>query len=112
MNAICNPTYQVPMPECGEPDAVDSIRRCLDRNPKTRISLQELLDHTFLHPNRHNRQSSHHPNHHNHPSNQQQHGGLQQQQQAAAQPTGGGAGGGGGAGAMAGLTEEQIKAIL
>lgn len=28
------------------------MRRCLDRNPKTRITIPELLDHAFLHPGR------------------------------------------------------------
>ncbi|GIL53393.1 hypothetical protein Vafri_9028 [Volvox africanus] len=87
MNAICNPDFQVPMPDCGEPDAVDCIRRCLDRNPKTRISLQELLDHPFLHPNRRKHQSS------------------QPAEQAPSVASGS-------ASKMGSLTEEQIKAIL
>ncbi|GIL91671.1 hypothetical protein Vretimale_9543 [Volvox reticuliferus] len=87
MNAICNPDFQVPMPDCGEPDAVDCIRRCLDRNPKTRISLQELLDHPFLHPNRRKHQPP------------------QTAEQLSSVPTGSASG-------MGSLTEEQIKAIL
>ncbi|KXZ54690.1 hypothetical protein GPECTOR_4g758 [Gonium pectorale] len=85
MNAICNPSYRVPMPECGEPDAVDCISRCLDRNPKTRISLPELLDHHFLHPNRRKHQPP-----------------PQQTAPAAAS----------GSSTATSLTEEQIKAIL
>lgn len=61
--------------------------RCLDRNPKTRISLPELLDHAFLHPNRRKPQPP----------------------PAAPAPAPPLPSGGGG---MAGLTEEQIKAIL
>ncbi|WIA08718.1 hypothetical protein OEZ85_008142 [Tetradesmus obliquus] len=52
MHAICNPQHQVAYPALANTDLMDVMRRCLDRDPKTRISLQELLDHPFLHPNR------------------------------------------------------------
>ncbi|WIA28772.1 hypothetical protein OEZ86_011304 [Tetradesmus obliquus] len=52
MHAICNPKHQVAYPALANTDLMDVMRRCLDRDPKTRISLQELLDHPFLHPNR------------------------------------------------------------
>jgi serine/threonine protein kinase len=34
------PTHQVKYPGSPNPDAVDVIQRCLDRDPKTRISMQ------------------------------------------------------------------------
>jgi serine/threonine-protein kinase TTK/MPS1 len=40
MNAICNSSYQINFPPCSNPAAVDVIRRCLDRNPRTRITIQ------------------------------------------------------------------------
>eukprot|EP00798_Chlamydomonas_sp_ICE-L_P023346 gene23346-30597_t len=53
MNAICNPSHQLSFPtSCSNPAAIEVMQRCLDRNPRSRISIQELLDHTFLHPER------------------------------------------------------------
>ncbi|GBF89221.1 serine threonine kinase family [Raphidocelis subcapitata] len=52
MHAICDPRHAIQYPPCSNPDVVDVIRRCLDRDPRTRITMQELLDHPFLHPNR------------------------------------------------------------
>ncbi|KAF8072718.1 MPS1 [Scenedesmus sp. PABB004] len=52
MHAICSPGHAVAYPPLANADLADVMRRCLDRDPKTRITLQELLDHPFLHPNR------------------------------------------------------------
>ncbi|GFH23826.1 protein kinase domain-containing protein, partial [Haematococcus lacustris] len=52
MNAICSDTHVIHMPAGTNPMALDVMRRCLDRNPRTRITMQELLDHPFLHPER------------------------------------------------------------
>jgi hypothetical protein len=40
MHAICNPQHQVAYPALANTDLMDVMRRCLDRDPKTRISLQ------------------------------------------------------------------------
>ena len=40
MNAICNPNHVINFPSCSNPTAVDAIRSCLDRNPRTRIGIQ------------------------------------------------------------------------
>lgn len=40
MHAICNPQHQVAYPPLENKDLMDVMRRCLDRNPKTRITLQ------------------------------------------------------------------------
>lgn len=40
MHAICNAQYRVSYPELANRDLLDVMQRCLDRDPKTRISLQ------------------------------------------------------------------------
>lgn len=52
MHAICNPGYEINYPFNPGHDVLDTIRRCLDRDPKSRISMAELLDHASLHPER------------------------------------------------------------
>lgn len=52
MHAICNPAHAVAYPFAPGPDVLDVIRRCLDRDPKSRITMAQLLDHAFLHPER------------------------------------------------------------
>lgn len=50
MHAITDTAHAIPFPDCGDPDCVDAMRRCLDRSPKARATIAELLDHPFLHP--------------------------------------------------------------
>lgn len=40
MHAICNPHHVVSYPDLSNKDLLDVMRRCLDRDPKTRITLQ------------------------------------------------------------------------
>lgn len=40
MHAICDANHQIKFPSCSSPDALDVISKCLDRDPKTRISMQ------------------------------------------------------------------------
>lgn len=40
MHAICNPHHRVSFPELANKDLLDVMRRCLDRDPKSRITLQ------------------------------------------------------------------------
>ncbi|KAK9828905.1 hypothetical protein WJX72_002702 [[Myrmecia] bisecta] len=50
MHAITDPTHRVDFPPLKNAALLDAMRRCLDRNPRTRITMQELLDHPFLWP--------------------------------------------------------------
>jgi len=40
MHAICNSDYRVTYPELSNKDLMNVMQRCLDRDPKTRITLQ------------------------------------------------------------------------
>jgi serine/threonine-protein kinase TTK/MPS1 len=42
MHAICNPQHRISFPDIAShnKDLLDVLRRCLDRDPKSRISLQ------------------------------------------------------------------------
>jgi serine/threonine-protein kinase TTK/MPS1 len=40
MHAICNPQHCVSFPELANKDLMHVMQRCLDRDPKTRITLQ------------------------------------------------------------------------
>ena len=51
MNAICNPGHKVSYGP-SNPHAIEAMQRCLDRNPTTRITIEELLEQNFLHPER------------------------------------------------------------
>ena len=51
MNAICNPSHKVTYGP-SNPHAIVAMQRCLDRNPTTRITIEELLEQDFLHPER------------------------------------------------------------
>lgn len=50
MHAITNPNYAIEFPPLANGELVHAIQRCLDRNPKTRATMQELLQHPFLRP--------------------------------------------------------------
>lgn len=40
MNAICNPQYRVAYGSCSNPAAIDAMLKCLDRDPRTRITIE------------------------------------------------------------------------
>lgn len=40
----------IAFPACGDEMAVDTLRQCLQRDPRRRPKIPELLDHKFLHP--------------------------------------------------------------
>ena len=50
MHAIIDEKHQIAFPPIANPYLLDVIKRCLHRHPKQRITMQELLDHPFLHP--------------------------------------------------------------
>eukprot|EP00741_Cyanophora_paradoxa_P009210 tig00001486_g8920.t1 len=52
MRAICNREHRIELPPIpgGDPALADVIRRCLDRNPRDRPTIPELLSHPFLKP--------------------------------------------------------------
>lgn len=50
MHAIIDPGHRVSFPPLRNAALLDVIQRCLDRNPRSRISMQELLEHPFLRP--------------------------------------------------------------
>ena len=39
MNAICNESHVIRFASCANPAAADAMRSCLDRNPRTRITI-------------------------------------------------------------------------
>ena len=50
MHAIIDENHQIQFPPIRNSYLLDVMKRCLDRNPKTRITMAELLEHPFLHP--------------------------------------------------------------
>lgn len=50
MHAITNDRHQIEFPPLRNAALSDVIKRCLDRNPRTRVTMGELLDHPFLAP--------------------------------------------------------------
>ncbi|KAK9842292.1 hypothetical protein WJX81_004955 [Elliptochloris bilobata] len=50
MHAITDPAHSIDMPPLRNAALADVIRRCLDRNPRTRITMPELLEHPLLRP--------------------------------------------------------------
>jgi len=50
MHAIIDDNHGINFPPLSNPTLLDTIKRCLDRNPKTRITMHELLEHPFLRP--------------------------------------------------------------
>ncbi|KAK9833841.1 hypothetical protein WJX74_007511 [Apatococcus lobatus] len=50
MHAITDPGHTIEMPPLPNAALVDVLRRCLDRSARTRITMQELLQHPFLRP--------------------------------------------------------------
>lgn len=51
MHAIIDDKHAISFPPISNPDLLDVIQRCLKRHPKSRITMPELLEHPFLHPN-------------------------------------------------------------
>jgi len=50
MHAITNDRHQIDFPPMKDAALLDVIQRCLDRNPRSRITMDELLHHPFLTP--------------------------------------------------------------
>jgi serine/threonine-protein kinase TTK/MPS1 len=50
MHAIIDGGHAIEFPPLGNAPLVDAMRRCLDRDPRTRITLPQLLAHAFLRP--------------------------------------------------------------
>ncbi|KAK1171164.1 dual specificity protein kinase Ttk isoform X1 [Acipenser oxyrinchus oxyrinchus] len=48
LQAIIDPSYEIEFPDIPEKDLRDVLRRCLVRNPKERVSIDELLGHSYL----------------------------------------------------------------
>ncbi|KAJ7985109.1 hypothetical protein DPEC_G00348670 [Dallia pectoralis] len=48
LHAIIDPSYEIEFPDIPEKDLLDVLKRCLVRNPRERISIAELLEHSYL----------------------------------------------------------------
>ncbi|KAJ3597367.1 hypothetical protein NHX12_000895 [Muraenolepis orangiensis] len=48
LHAIVDPSYKIEFPDIAEGDLLDVLKKCLLRNPRERISIAELLDHSYL----------------------------------------------------------------
>uniref|UniRef100_A0A3P9AIG6 Protein kinase domain-containing protein n=1 Tax=Esox lucius TaxID=8010 RepID=A0A3P9AIG6_ESOLU len=48
LQAIIDPSQEIEFPDIAEKDLLDVLKRCLVRNPKERISIAELLEHSYL----------------------------------------------------------------
>ncbi|RXM36529.1 Dual specificity protein kinase Ttk [Acipenser ruthenus] len=48
LQAIIDPSYEIEFPDIPEKDLRDVLKRCLVRNPKERVSIDELLGHSYL----------------------------------------------------------------
>ncbi|XP_037533090.1 dual specificity protein kinase Ttk [Nematolebias whitei] len=48
LHAIINPSHTIDFPDIPEKDLLDVLKRCLVRNPRERISIAELLEHSYL----------------------------------------------------------------
>lgn len=50
LHAITDNSHEISFPAVPNPHAMDVMKRCLDRNPRKRITIPQLLEHPFLHP--------------------------------------------------------------
>ena len=50
MHAIIDESHGIAFPPISNPELLDVIKRCLQRHPKARITMPQLLEHPFLHP--------------------------------------------------------------
>ncbi|XP_077505017.1 dual specificity protein kinase monopolar spindle 1 isoform X4 [Amblyomma americanum] len=48
MTAIAGASYVINFPEISDPNLLDVLKKCLQRNPNQRPTIQELLDHPYL----------------------------------------------------------------
>jgi serine/threonine-protein kinase TTK/MPS1 len=53
MHAICDAKFAIKYPTCSNPDVVRVIQRCLDRDPKTRITMEVRMTLSAAVPNAH-----------------------------------------------------------
>ncbi|XP_061176779.1 dual specificity protein kinase Ttk-like [Saccostrea echinata] len=49
LHAIINPEYEIKFPEIQDKKLMDVMKKCLNRDPKERPSIEELLKHEYLH---------------------------------------------------------------
>ena len=50
MQAITSPSHKIAFPALRNASLLNTLQRCLDRNPTTRVTIPELLAHPFLRP--------------------------------------------------------------
>ena len=50
IEAIRNPKNRIEFPKDQDPQLIDTLQRCLTRDPKKRATIQELLAHPYVHP--------------------------------------------------------------
>ncbi|KAM3873603.1 dual specificity protein kinase Ttk [Diretmus argenteus] len=48
LHAILDPSHEIEFPDISERDLLDVLKRCLVRNPRERISIDQLLEHPYL----------------------------------------------------------------
>lgn len=48
INAIVDERYLIEFPQTADPMAVSVLKGCLDRNPRNRPSIEQLLSHPYL----------------------------------------------------------------
>jgi serine/threonine-protein kinase TTK/MPS1 len=47
---IVDPNYEIKFEDSADAMAIDAMRQCLDRDPRRRPSIPQLLEHPFLNP--------------------------------------------------------------
>eukprot|EP00042_Codosiga_hollandica_P011568 m.25956 g.25956 ORF g.25956 m.25956 type:complete len:301 (+) comp37973_c1_seq1:3-905(+) len=52
LQAIVSPTFLIDFPDLANKALIDVMKLCLQRDPRQRPSIQDLCDHSFLHPER------------------------------------------------------------
>lgn len=48
LHAIIDPTHKIEFPDIAEVDLLDVLKKCLVRDPRERVSIAALLDHSYL----------------------------------------------------------------
>ncbi|KAJ3349220.1 hypothetical protein HDU83_000696 [Entophlyctis luteolus] len=48
LNAIVDPNYKISFKDIGDPALLEVLKSCLDRDPKKRMTIPQLLEHPFL----------------------------------------------------------------
>ncbi|KAJ3009824.1 UNVERIFIED_CONTAM: hypothetical protein HDU68_002469 [Siphonaria sp. JEL0065] len=50
LNAIVDPNFQISFPDVKDAALLQVLKSCLNRDPKARMTIPQLLEHPFLHP--------------------------------------------------------------